>query len=330
MILVLADSTDPWATLVHRELSGRGKKVSWIQPAQLLDRVQLNWPVIPGSPIVQGTLLIDGHAIALADITGILVRLALPLPLELNDLSSKDRDYVIKETTAAWLALLNAMPCAVVNKPVPGGRPTLLTGSPLLSQLVLQYGFSLPPSRCTSSPTDAITQFSAWGKRLWLKPLGSPEAGMALQPPDGVGQIAQVMEHQAVSMQMIPEGQRITVYVVGDNAAATIVQADESQDRTADFPPLPTQQCVSLVQALGLTFAECQLIVTPEGRSYCLDVSGAPSYWRCPQQVQQQIVGRLADHLSEARSLPFHDSLDGADGGPGARQRLCPAGSPER
>jgi hypothetical protein len=330
VILVLADSTDPWATLVHRELSGRGKEVSWIQPTQLLDRVLLNWPVISGSPIVQGILLIDGHPIALADLTGILVRLTLPLPLELNDLPSKDRDYVIKETTAAWLALLNAMPCAVVNKPVPGGRPTLLTGSPLLSQLVQQYGFSLPPSRCTSSRADAIMQFSAWGKRVWLKPLGSLEPGMALQPQDGVEQIVRVMEHQAVSMQMIPEGQRITVYVVGDKAAATIVQADESQDRSADFPSLPTRQCVSLAHALGLTFAECQVIVTPEGHRYCLDVSGAPSYWRCPQQVQQQIVGRLADYLSEPRSLPFHDSLDGADGGPGARQRLCQTGGPER
>jgi hypothetical protein len=330
VILILADTTDPWATLVHRELSKRGEKVFWIRPAELLDGVQFNWPVLPESPAMSGVLLIDGCHVALDDLTGIFVQLSLPLPLALDDLSVQDREYVIRETTAAWLALLNAVPCTVINRPVPGGRPALLAGNPSLSQLAERYGFVLPPSRFTSSPADAILQFSAWGERVHIKPLGSPAPGFALCQQDGVEQIYRLMEDQAVSIQAIPHGQWITVYVVGEEAAATIVQTGESQQRSADLPPLPTNECVALVRALGLAFAECQLIVTPEGRRYCLDVSGAPNYWRCTHEVQQQIVNRLADCLSEPRSLLFHDSLDGADGGSGASQRLCKTGGPER
>ena len=96
--------------LVHREAQHTGGDVFWIQPAQLLDRILLNWPVVTGASVVPGTVVIDGHTIPLADLTGIFARLRLPPPFELEELSLGDRDYVIKETSAAWLAFLNAMP----------------------------------------------------------------------------------------------------------------------------------------------------------------------------------------------------------------------------
>jgi hypothetical protein len=319
VILILADSTDPWATLVDREARLSGGDVFWIQPPQLLDRILLNWPVVTGASVVPGTVVIDGHTIPLADLTGIFARLTLPLPLELEGLSLPDRDYVIKETTAAWLAFLNAMPCSVVNRPIPGGRPTILAGSPLLSQLAQEQGFLLPPSRCTSSQADAIVQFSAWSERVYLKPLGSHEPGMFLHAHDGVEQICRVMERQAVSMQALPRGQRVTVYVVGEEIVATVLQPSQDLPWRMEMPSVPPERCLGLVGDLGLTFAECQFIVTAEGQIYCLDVSSAPSYWHCPQEVQPQIVCRLVVYLSEQRSLPLHDSIAGAD----SRSHTC-------
>lgn len=322
MILILADSTDPWATLVHREAQRTGGEVLWVEPSQLLDRVLLHWPVEVEKAIVPGSLTIDGATVLLDELTGIFSRLTWPLPLQLDELSSQDRDYVVKETTAAWMALLSALPCAVVNRPVPGGRPALSAGSSTLQRLVAEQGFLLPSSRCTSSQADAILQFSAWRERVYLKALGADEPGTYLHPRDGVNQVCQVMERQAVSMQSIPAGQRVTVYAAGHDVAATVVQPNEAPGRNVDLPFLPTDRCRSLVRALGLTFAECQFVITPEGRAYCLDVSGAPNYWRCPQEVQQEIVRRLVEHLSEMRSLSIHDSLDGADGRSGAGERL--------
>ena len=330
MILILADSADPWATLVHREAQRSGGDVFWIQPAQLLDRILLNWPVATGASVVSGKVVIDGHTIPLADLTGIFPRLTLPPPLELEELSLQDRDYVIKETTAAWLAFLNAMPCSVVNRPVPGGRPTILAGSPLLSQLAEEHGFLLPPSRCTSSQADAILQFSAWSERVYLKPLGSHEPGMFLHAHDGVEHICRVMERQAVSMQAIPYGQRVAVYVVGAEIVATVLQPGEDLPQRMEMPSVQAERCLGFVGDLGLTFAECQFIVTPEGPIYCLDVSSAPGFWCCPQGIQQQIVYRLVDYLSRLRSQSLHDSLDGPDGRSSARERLCETRSPKR
>jgi hypothetical protein len=331
VILVLADSADPWTTLVHRELQCRGEEnLFWIHPAQLLDRVLLNWPVVSGASNVPGSLVVDGRAVQLSDLTGILARLTFPPPLTLDDLSPQDRDYVIKETNAVWIAFLNALPCAVVNRPIPGGRPTILAGSLRTSRLAQEHGFLLPSSLCTSSRNDAIDQFSVWGQRAYVKPLGSCEPGMLLQADDGVEQLSRIMEQQAIALQSIPRGQRITVYVAGDDAVATVLHPNDHSADSTDLPALPTQTCLDFVRALGLAFAECQFVVTPEGLTYCLDVSGAPSYWHCPQEIQRQIVCRLADYLSETRSLSLHDSLDGPDGRSCARERLCETRSQER
>lgn len=331
MILILADSTDVWAAWTHRELRRRGDgDLLWIQPAELLDRVLLNWPVETTSAVARGNLIIDGRTIPFVDLTGVFNGLSFPVQVVHEDLSASDREYIIKETTATWLALMNALPCAVVNCPLPGGRPTILTGSPLLSRLAKMHGFLLPSSHCTSSCGDAILQYSAWSERVYLKPLGACGTGLLLEGRGGLEQIYRVIEHRAVSMQLVPQGQRLTVYIVGDEAVATVVQGDEQVRQIGPVPSMPTSRCLRLVRDLGLTFAECQVVVTSDGQVYCLDVVGTPNIWVCPQDVQQHIVSKLADYLSEERSLPFHDSVDGADGRPGVGQRLCPAGSQKR
>ena len=330
MILILAESTDPWAILVNRQAQDIGGDVLWVQPGQLLDRILLNWPVIASMPVMPGTLVIDGRTIPLNDLTGILARLPFPLRLDLEGLSDADAQYVTKEATAAWLAFLNAMPCSVVNRPMPGGRPTLLSGSPLLVTLVRDHGFLLPASRCTSSQADALQQFKAWGESAYLKPLGSIEPGQILYSHDGVEQIRRVMEQQAVSIQAIPHGQRVTVYVVGEEVVATVLQPSEDVTQRIEMPSILSKRCLGLVGDLGLTFAECQFIVTPEGPIYCLHVSSAPGFWCCPQEVQPQIVCRLVEYLSKMRSLSRHDSPNGPDGRPSARERLCETRSPQR
>jgi hypothetical protein len=275
--------------------------------------------------------MVDGRRVSCADLRGVFVQWVLPFPLHLDGLSAQDRDYVLHEATAMWIAFLNSLPCIVVNRPVPGGRSALLGGSPALARVARDCRFDLPAARYTSSQDDAVLQFSAWGERAYLKPLGSAETGFVLSRQNGIEQIRQVMERHAVSLQKLPQGQRMTVYVVGGEAAATILHADEeSALNGADLSALPTGRCVDLVRAMGLTFAECQVVLTPDGRTSCLDVNDAPNYWRCTRTVQRRIVRRLADCLSEQRSMNFYDSAGGADGGSGLGQRLCQTGSPER
>ncbi len=308
--------------LVDREAKRTGGDVFWIEPRHILDRIAINWPVVSDAAILPGSLAIDGRTVPLNDISGVFVRCPWPLPLRLEDMSLEDRDYVVKETSAAWLALLSALPCAVVNRPIPGGRPALLAGNPDQRRIVAEHGFLLSPSRCTSSQADALAHYSAWQGRAYVKPLGTDECGADLHPMNGVEQICQIMEQYAVALQAVPFGQRITAYVAGGRVVATVVQSDGRKSEAAELPFLPTEQFGVLVKALGMSFAECHFVVTPEGQAFCLDVSGSPNYWRCPRDVQQVIVQRLVESLSELRSVAVHDSLDGAPGRSGAGERL--------
>lgn len=322
MILILADSFDPWATLVHREAQRTGGDVCWIEPSHLLDRTVLNWPVETSAAVMPGSLIVDGRLVPFDELTGVFSRINWPLSLQLDDLDPRDAEYVRKETTASWFALLTAVPCAVVNRPVPGGRPTLLAGSSKLRQLVEDHGILLPPSRSTTSQADAILQFSAWSERAYLKALGVEEMGVYLQARDGADQICRLMERFAVTLQSVPEGQRVIVYVAGREVAATVIQANGSSAGDCELPFLPMEEGLALARALGLEFAECHFIVTSERQLYCLDITGAPNYWRCPQHIQHEIVGRLVRHLSDARSASLHDSSVGADGRSSAGERL--------
>ena len=312
MILILADGSDAWSTLVHRELSRRGEEVVWVQSGEVLDRILLNWSVMSDGSVRDGILVIDGRSIALDDFTGVLVRLPIPPPLSFDDLSPEDRSYVTKETTAAWLALLDALPCAVVNRPVPGGRPTVPSCSVEHSRLVQRHGFLLPPSHCTRSRSDAIAQSSAWHEKAYIKPLGSLEPGVFLDALSGeTGE--PLPEGRSVLMQAVPDGQRVTVYVAAGEAVGTVVHPDGHSDQNHILSPLPTEQCVHLTRDLGLAFAECELVVAAD-RAYCLDVSASPHYWRCPHDIQRRIVRSLSDYLSQQRSIPFHDSVARAHG----------------
>ncbi len=330
MILILADSTDPWAARIHQEAQRTGSDVCWVEPMQLLDKVLLNWPVSAKESAVQGFLEIHGQRIPLDTLTGIFTRLPFPLRVDLEGLSDADADYVTKEATAAWLAFLNAMPCPVINRPVPGGRPTLLSGSPLLAPLAQAHGFLLPSVRYTSSQADAVQQLMAWGGLAYLKPLGSSEPGQFLHSHDGAEQIRQVMEQQAVSLQTVPPGQQATVYVAGERAVAMVLRSGEAVSQPVEVLSAHTARCCDLARALGLTFAECQIVIDPSGDLWCLDISGMPNFWRCPQDAQQQIAEQLLEYLSEQRSLSQDDSSHGTDGRLSACECVRPACGPER
>lgn len=312
MILILADSGDAWSTLIHLELSRRGKEVSWVQPSQLLDRILLNWSVRCDGAVPEGTLIVEERPVALADLTGVLVRLPIPPPLSIDDLSPEDRSYVTRETTAAWLALLDTLPCAVINRPVPGGRATLMSGSAEYSRLARVHGFLMPPSYYAASWADAVAKFASWHNRVYVKMLGSSEPGRFLNEP-GDANSEPFPQHRSVFLQPVPDGQRITVYVVAGEAVATLVHPVGSSNEPQIVPAVPADACLRLTQDLGLAFAECEVILAADG-IYCLDVSASPRYWRCPQEVQQRIVASLSDCLSQQRSHSLHDSLIGANG----------------
>lgn len=316
MILMLADGSDPWAMAVYRELCLRGEAVSVISPANLLADAPLNFTVTSQSTLNRGTLMISGSSVPLTDLTGVFCRMPFPIQVDVEDLTPQDWDYVKKETSAAWLALLDALPCPIVNRPVPGGRPTLISGQPSLLAVAERLGLSVPPSYCTTDVDDAIRHFIAWGGRAYVKPLGQMHPGSFLHGEEEPLRIREWMATAALSLQHVPAGHLLSVYVVGGTVTATVMASDTSSGGSTS-PEVVTSmkiaRCAEFASAMGLDFAECLIVLQSDGGVSCLDVSGSPNFWRCSLDVQRHVVAHVATYLSEERSLPLHDSPVGAD-----------------
>ena len=309
MILILAGETDAWSSHIHRELTRCGEETVWVQPDQLLDRIALNWSMERDGSVADGTLVIDGRALALDDLSGVLMRMSMPPPLSLDELSAEDRSYVTRETTAAWLALLDALPCAVFNKPVPGGRPSSLSCSVESSRLAQRHGLLLPHSLSVGNKTQATAQFNVWNKRAYVKPLGSQEPGAWLDEHADVNG-DWYPARGSVLMQAVPSGQRVTMYVVAGEVVGTVLHPDSHPGGHHLHSPLPTEACARLTQDLGLALAQCELVLDGD-QAYCLDLSASPDFWRCPHDIQQRIATSVSDYLSRRRSFLSHDSLVG-------------------
>jgi hypothetical protein len=68
---------------------------------------------------VAGKAVIAGRAVSTGDLSGVLVRLPIVMPMELRHIVPEDRDYVAAEMTAFLVAWLSRISCPVINRPTP-------------------------------------------------------------------------------------------------------------------------------------------------------------------------------------------------------------------
>ncbi|HLK46613.1 MAG TPA: hypothetical protein VKT49_00685 [Bryobacteraceae bacterium] len=112
MILVLASAVDRVASeFVHRAGS----------TARLLTCRSLSSPGWRLTVPVRESLVavVDGSRIPAADITAVVTRLPYVGESELPQIAAADRAYVASEMQAFLHAFLSALPCPVVNRPMP-------------------------------------------------------------------------------------------------------------------------------------------------------------------------------------------------------------------
>ena len=315
MILLLADPSDPWAIALSRELSAQAAPCVCLSSSDLLGDASLNWRVIGNAMTSSGAVKVKGESVSLQEVSGVFSRWYFPLPLSLDGLGPHDQSYVQKEVSAAWLGLLNALPCPVVNRPVPGGRPTLLSGQPDLSSSARRQGFLLPASCCSTDVRMVLERYASWKTRAYVKRLGDQEPGILLSGEPGRVRIQELMSHSSLAIQQVPDGLHCSVLIVDGEAVATVMH-DGLMEQVAENGCVSQEfaaQCAMLATTMGLVFAECHVVLGPDGSTSCLDVSGRPNFWRCSRGVQRLLVTRLAACLSEGSRVRHHDSCTGTD-----------------
>ena len=146
LVLVLADECDAAAARFVSSRHATGARL--LRPADLS---QAGWSYRVGSG--DSTLAcVDGERIEARRIRGVLSRLVAVAEHHLPQVDAADRAYVAAEMGAFLIAWLSALPCPVVNRPVP---PSLAGPSWHWAQwarLAWRLGLAVAPLHCSVRP----------------------------------------------------------------------------------------------------------------------------------------------------------------------------------
>ncbi len=310
MILIVAGSTDPWATSVYRAARQEGRDALWMGFADLVPECSFANP--RAEPIDRSLIVAGCEDIRLQDLTGVFWRPSV------DQYPFGDVDANGTDSTEAWSAFLTGLSCTVINPPASTDMGAVEGDNRRWSQSVSNNGFSIAPARSTFSRTEALQQLAEWDGRAYVKPLGSRAPGTLFRRGDSTEALDAVLDRHGLLMRLVPFGHRVTVYAVGDQAVATVIHSIDREGKNLQSCFLPSTQCVELVRSLNLGFAECQFVLTGDGQVYCIDVSPAPNYWHCPPDAKQKIVRRLAASLSAGNNV-LHESRETISSTPSSR-----------
>lgn len=303
MVLVIADRCDGWASEVQNELTSRGVSTTWIAPSAVLSDVVLHWIVGNRSKPEVGYVSLAGEQIPFHELTGILVRATRFGPSGDADMDPQDLAYVQREAQAAWLAFLNAVPCRVVNRPLPGTG----SGRSLINHQVraisTREGLTPLPYFVTASAAEALAQCHRWDYRVLVSKIGGGDA------PHVYGNEAECirgLERSAgwvLCVQHLLPGTLYSMVVVGDQVASARLPIHGCVGASRQPVELDQERtkwnasCVAVAQALELDFAEIRLLVTSDSTAHAVSVRGAPDHEEMYLPMREEVADMLATYL---------------------------------
>jgi hypothetical protein len=309
MILIAGGDSDPCVSGTRRRLAGESLTATYFDPRHLLKRMGLAWESSFGTgSSLEGWIAADERRIPLESVTGVLSRLH-PGSIGVDpSLSPADRRYVRSEFWAVWIALLNALPCVVINRPSHAANADR-RASPADTTRARESGFRIPETLVTSREDEAIEFYGRCDGRAFGSARSGRSERILLKGPPGENRLREFLQAGTIAMVEAPEGREIEVFIVADR---TMAGASESAaDPSMPFPPAKLrpialtagieERCVRMAGSSGAEFS-CLSIIETDDSPYYVEASDGPDIEGCDETLQREIVDALANRLSQSRS----------------------------
>jgi glutathione synthase/RimK-type ligase-like ATP-grasp enzyme len=309
MILVCGGLADGVTELVCARLQDCGFPYRLLDLARYPAGYCVAWHWTDTGPV--GTIAGPDWVLGIEEITGVYVRFLGPegrLPPQGDPKAAAALQF---EADAGLMALLEDLPCPVVNR-IGGGMSN--NSKPYQALLLRRAGLKVPATLVTSDPAAArafqaehgeVIYKSASGIRSIVRRLGSAQlARLAL------------LRNGPAQFQAFVPGRNVRVHTVGDVVFATRIETDAVDYRYAHLdgldvvmtpvtlPAAVKTACLRAARELDLLFAGIDLKETPDGEYICFEINPCPGFTYYERHTGQPISAALAGLLNGTVPAP--------------------------
>jgi RimK-like ATP-grasp domain len=317
MILVCGGLADGVTELVCARLQHCGYPYRLLDLAHYPVGYRVAWHWTDRGPV--GTIAGSDWTLDLEAITGVYVRFLGPegrLPPQGDPAAAAALRF---EADAGLMALLEALPCPVVNR-IGGGMSN--NSKPYQALLLRCAGFKVPETLVTSDPAAARRFQADFGEVIYKSASGIRSIVRRLGP-DQQARLG-FLRHGPAQFQAFVPGRNVRVHTVGEAVFATRVETDAVDYRYAyldglpvvmspvTLPPAVEAACVRAAHDLDLLFAGIDLKETPDGEYVCLEVNPCPGFIYYERHTGQPISAALADLLNGTAPAATHEARTAA------------------
>jgi glutathione synthase/RimK-type ligase-like ATP-grasp enzyme len=314
-ILIITNDHDEHADAVIRELNARDVPVFRFHPEEFPHACSLSLDIRDGR--VQGEIRSGSHAVALDDICAAWYRRARNLfeGRRLSLTSEKLDNYVRAQTTATLAALCECLDTLWVGHPhklrraevkalqlVKASEAGLKTPHTLISNAQAQVRMfvdALGNEECAVKPLVALGVTDANGYRLPLTT--TLPSGHSLDSVAAAPTIFQPYVEKEFELRCVVIGERIFAAKIDSQAtAATRVdwRAGEAEHEVFALPEQVEASIRRLMASFGLNFASLDMIVTPEGEFFFLELNPNGQWLWLELELGLPLVASMADLLT--------------------------------
>ncbi|RMF89499.1 MAG: hypothetical protein D6736_08305 [Nitrospinota bacterium] len=329
MVVIFGPQNDPCVHHTSRYLRQQGEEVLLVEDASRLASGGLCWAL--DRPHNESYFLVDSQPIPFASLSGILLR-TLPENQSQPEMSLPDQQYIASELQATLVGVFHALPCPVINRPLPWRFHRSLMAGWEQVNLITGCGLQLPPTLITSRYEEAACFYAHHGQAIVNTP-AKPDHRQSIRGKEGTEELKRLFAQQSLALQAVPSGQWLQVFVVGQQVFGATPQSALLEEgigepllQPVELSPTLQQRCCRLVQGLQIDFAQLCLLQA-EREVYCFDIHLLPQYEQCDSRLQERIAAALATLLSPGEKELRDDSPPGQAGR--SDDRLClhlPAG----
>ncbi|HKA21078.1 MAG TPA: glutathione synthase [Blastocatellia bacterium] len=304
MILVCGGLADSVTELVCSRLEALGHPYRLLNLGTYPAEFQVKWQWKGSYP--EGYISGPDWRVDLDELTGVYVRyLGAEGRMPVKGIDSDLSNSVYAECDSALIALLEYLPCIVVNRSA-GAMSN--HSKPYQALLLRECGLLVPPTLVTSDPDEARRFYDESNGDVIFKSLSGIRSIVRRVREDDLVRLS-LLEHGPAQFQKFIPGENVRVHTVGDEAFATLVHSEavdyryaRREGQTVEMEPMTLpydvlEGCRRIARRLDLLFAGIDFKLTPDGDFYCFEVNPSPGFIFYEQHSGQPISAALADLL---------------------------------